>query len=192
MPPAAISFASTCAPLLAALGVELPRMTGNIVSSSAHDSSTRARLWLRRSSRLPMATHAGAGTTYFVLAGPTWPSSFGACARLPFHRRRRRILRMLKIQLRGLGERGLCFMARVLGTLVLRIGIGLFWVVGSFWGFSPGCSMGLSFLGAMVFFLSFLSFPFRSWGLRSSEPWGCLRFLFLYFFHFSLWTLGQF
>ena len=55
-------------------------------------------------------------------------------------------------------------MARFLGTLALWIGIGLFWVVGPFWGFSPGCSMGLSFLGAMVFsplfpFLSFLFLP---------------------------------
>ena len=88
-------------------------------------------------------------------------------------------------------------MARVLGTLVLRIGIGLFWVVGSFWGFSPGCSMGLSFLGAMVFspLFSFfvLSFPSCSWGLRGSEPWGCLWFLFFYFFLFLCghWDISE-
>ena len=75
---------------------------------------------------------------------------------------------MLRIQLRGLGARGsggyvrLCFVARFLGILLLWIGIGLVWVVGSFWGFSLGCSMGLSFLGAMVFSPFFLFCPFFS------------------------------
>ena len=155
MPPAATSSASTCSHLLTALVVELPRLTGNIVSLSAHDSSTPAQRWLRRLTRLPMADHTGVGTTYFALAGPTWPSSFTACTRLPFHRQRRRILRLLRIQLRGFGgqgEQGLRFVFRFLGPLLVLLGIGLVWVMGSFWGFSPGCSMRLSYLGVMVFF----------------------------------------
>ena len=37
-------------------------MTASIASLSALDSSTRARLWLLRLSRLPMADHARVGT----------------------------------------------------------------------------------------------------------------------------------
>ena len=60
-----------------------------------------------------------------------------------------------------------------------------------------GLFMGLSFFfGAMGFpFFSFLCvFIFCYWGLRCSEPWGCLWTLLSisFIFFFSLWTLGHF
>ena len=147
MPLAATSFAFICARLLAALGVELLRMTASTAYSSALDLSTHARLWLLRLSRLPMDDHAGAGTTYFVMAGHIWPSSFGGCARLPSHRWRRRILRTLRTPLRGFGGQGIRGSILFLGFwgLCWCVGIGLVWVVGSFGGFSPGRSLGLAF-----------------------------------------------
>ena len=48
----------------------------------------------------------------------------------------------------------------LLGTLLVRVGIGLVWVVGSFWGFSVGRYMGLSFFGGGLVFFSLLSFIF--------------------------------
>ena len=79
MPPAVTSSTSICASLLAALDVELLKMTTSIVFLSALNSSIRPRLWLLRLSRLPMADHAGAGITSFVLAGHIWSSCFGVC-----------------------------------------------------------------------------------------------------------------
>ena len=135
MPLAATSSASTYVHLLAALGVELLRMTVNIASLSAHDLSTCARLWLRRLSRLPMAEHDGFGTTCFMMAVHIWPGSFGMCKRLPSHRRRRRIQRMLRMQLRGVwgsgGIRGYALFLGFLGLYCCRQGLGWFgsWVL---------------------------------------------------------------
>ena len=89
---------------------------------------------------------------------------------------------------------------------------GVFWALGDLdqdrnwvglghrlgWGFCWGRSVGPPFFSlgpwCVAFpFPCFFSF-FCSWGLRGSEPWGCLwTFLSFYFFSifFSLWTLGH-
>ena len=75
MPPDAISFASTCAPLLAALGVELPKMTGNIVSLSAHDSNTRRQALAME---IEQATHGQSRWSwdYLLRAGRPYLAKF--------------------------------------------------------------------------------------------------------------------
>ena len=92
---------------------------------------------------------------------------------------------------------------RWLGILGLFVGpgrdwIGVPWTVGLVGGFSCGRFVGLTpfFFGAMVFpphfFFSFL-FSFCFWGLRGSEPWGCLWPLFSFLFYFLLFVdIGTF
>ena len=61
------------------------------------------------------------------------------------------------------------------------------------WGFSFGRSLGLSFLGAMVFFslLLFLFF-YVIVGSGVLSHGAVFGFFFFSFFHFSLWTLRHF
>ena len=89
--------------LLVAPSVELPKMTTSTASSSALTSSTRARLWRTRSSRLPMVPRTRARTTCFVTAGHTWPGSLGACERPQSHWLWRRIRRAMRTRLRVFG-----------------------------------------------------------------------------------------
>ena len=63
---------------------------------------------------------------------------------------------------------------------------------GFFWGFSLGRSMGLFFLLGPGVFSSFISCLLCYWGLRSSEPWGCLWFPILLFLLFFFVDIGTF
>ena len=73
---------------------------------------------------------------------------------------------------------------------------GLGWGLGCFWvgDFVGGFLGDVSFLGAMVFVFPFpfLPFSFCYWGLRGSEPWGCLwtflSFLFYFLFFVDIGT----
>ena len=71
------------------------------------------------------------------------------------------------------------------------VGIGLVWVVGSFWDFSLGRSMGLSFSWGHGVFHSFISF-LCYWGLRSSKPRGYLHFPILLPLPFFFVGIGTF
>ena len=82
---------------------------------------------------------------------------------------------------------------RLLGILLVWVVIGLVGVVGSFWGFSLGRSMGLSFSSGHGVPLFFFPFLLCCWGLRSSEPWGCLRIPLLLFISFFCehWDISE-
>ena len=196
MPPTATSSTSIYAHLLTALGVELLRMTMSVASLSALDSSLHARLWLLRLSWLPMADHARVGTTYFVMVGHIWPSSFGVCTWPPSHRQKRRIQRVLRMWLRGFGGQG------VLGGMLSFSASWDFAGVGRDWvGLGRGFFLGLFswalygavfYFGPWCFFPSFISFLLCYWGLKSSEPWGYLWFLILLFLPFFFVDIGLF
>ena len=65
-----------------------------------------------------MADYARVGITYFVMAGHIWPTSFSVCERPLSHRLKRRIQRMLRMELRvfgGQGDLGVCLFLGFLG-----------------------------------------------------------------------------
>ena len=74
--------------------------------------------------------------------------------------------------------------------------MGLTWVGGFVGGLLVGVLWGCLF-SLWPWYFPFFPFSFLFylcyWGLRGSEPWGCLDFSFFFIsIFFSLWTLGHF
>ena len=96
---------------------------------------------------------------------------------------------MLQMRLKGSGcvccfRRMLCFWASWgfagLGRVWVGSGHGI-----SLGPFSFGCCVGLSFPRGHGLY-PFLFFSFMLLGLKTSEPWGCLRIFLLFFLLFFL------